>query len=150
MADEVAELDRLRARVAELEPFEPRTAGFHIGDDGAPVIDVHFPESFAQLMLSSFRWYLDEQQAPNYVHMPMTDMVSGETYFCTIGRPGGKSPHELRREAEGRLAVAASALRNLAAQWERSGDGEDAQPECAAELRELTRDLFGKEATDAG
>jgi hypothetical protein len=99
------EIRRLRARVDDLAPFEPLTTGLHVAEDGSPVVDVHFPESFAQLMLASFRAYLDEHKAPNYVHMPMTDMKTGETYFCTIGRPGGKSPHEMREAAERTLAV---------------------------------------------
>ena len=98
------EVKKLRKRVAELEPYEPRTKGLSIAEDGTPVVDVHFPESFAQLMLASFRWYLDEHEAPNYVQMPMTDMTTGETYTCTIGRPGGKSPHEMRLLAEARVA----------------------------------------------
>lgn len=106
--DEVTELRRenkkLRKRVKELEPYEPRTKGLRVAEDGTPVVDVHFPESFAQIMLTSFRWYLDEHDAPNYVQMPMTDMTTGETYECTIGRPGGKSPHELRKVAEARVA----------------------------------------------
>ena len=107
------EIERLHARVAELEPFEPRTGGFSIGEDGSPVVDVRFPESSAQLMLASFRAYLDEHEAPNYVHMPMTDMTTGETYFATIGRPGGKSPHEMRELAEGRSAAAVKLIRSM-------------------------------------
>lgn|SRR5512146_606102 len=107
-ADELAGLRRenkkLRKRVKELEPYEPRTKGLSISEDGTPVVDVHFPESWAQMMLASFRWYLDEHDAPNYVQMPMTDMTTGETYECFIGRPGGKSPHELRKLAEARVA----------------------------------------------
>jgi DNA-binding MarR family transcriptional regulator len=118
-----AEIERLRARVAELEPFEPRTGGFSVGEDGSPVVDVRFPESFAQLMLASFRAYLDEHQAPNYVHMPMTDMTTGETYFATIGRPGGKSPHEMRELAEGRLAEVRAYARALAGPRRQPGYG---------------------------
>jgi len=95
---------KLRQRVKELEPYEPRTKGLSVTGDGTPVVDVHFPESFAQLMLASFRWYLDKHDAPNYVQMPMTDMTTGEVYVCTIGRPGGKSPHEMRMLAEARVA----------------------------------------------
>lgn len=106
--DELASLRRkvkkLRKRVAELEPYEPRTKGLSVAEDGTPVVDVHFPESWAQMMLASFRWYLDEHDAPNYVQMPMTDMTTEETYECTIGRPGGKSPHEMRVQAEARVA----------------------------------------------
>jgi hypothetical protein len=97
------EVKKLRKRVADLEPFEPRTKGLRVAEDGTVVVDVHFPESFAQLMLANFRWYLDEHDAPNYVQMPMTDMTTGETYVCTIGRPGGQSPHEMRRLAEARV-----------------------------------------------
>lgn len=162
-----AEIERLHARVAELAPFEPRTAGFHVGEDGAPVIDVHFPESFAQLMLASFRWYLDEHQAPNYVHIPMTDMVTGDTYVCTIGRPGGNSPHELRREAEAALAGAAKVFRNLAEQWKREAARADdlaeqraaqaavmlsarakAHQDCATGLLKAAAVVFGKDASN--
>ena len=95
---------KLRKRVKELEPYEPRTKGLSVAEDGTPVADVHFPESFAQIMLASFRWYLDKHEAPNYVQIPMTDMTTGEVYVCTIGRPGGRSPHEMRRAAEARVA----------------------------------------------
>lgn len=95
---------KLRKRVAELEPYEPRTAGLSVADGRGPVVDVLFPESFAQLMLASFRWYLDEHDAPNYVQMPMTDATTGETYVCIIGRPGGKLPRELQKIAEARVA----------------------------------------------
>jgi hypothetical protein len=108
MKDEIERLRReneeLRERVADLEPFEPRTAGLSLNEDGTPVVDVHFPESFAQLMLASFRWYLDEHDAPNYVLMPMTDMTTGEVYECIIGRPGGRSPHDLLKKAKARIA----------------------------------------------
>lgn len=103
-ADLRREVKKLRKRVKELEPYEPRTKGLSVAEDGTPVVDVHLPESFAQLMLASFRWYLDKHEAPNYVQMPMTDMKTGETYVCTIGRPGGKSPHEMRMLAEARVA----------------------------------------------
>ena len=116
-ADELADLRRenkkLRKRVAELEPYEPRTKGLSITEDGTPVIDVHFPESFAQSMLANFRWYLDEHEAPNYVWMPMTDTTTGERYECTIGRPGGKSPHEMRRLAEAKVAQLEAELAQL-------------------------------------
>jgi hypothetical protein len=98
------QVKKLRKRVTELEPYEPRTKGLSVAEDGTPVVDVHFPESFAQMMLANFRWYLDEHDAPNYVQMPMTDMTTGETDTCTIGRPGGKSPHEMRLRAEARVA----------------------------------------------
>ena len=104
------QVKKLRKRVADLEPYEPRTKGLSIAEDGTPVVDVHFPESFAQMMLANFRWYLDEHEAPNYVQMPMTDMTTGETYVCTIGRPGGKSPHEMRKLAEARVAQLESEL----------------------------------------
>ena len=104
LADLRRQVKKLRKRVAELEPYEPRTKGLSIAEDGTPVVDVHFPESFAQVMLANFRWYLDEHEAPNYVQMPMTDMTTGETYTCTIGRPGGKSPHEMRMLAEAKVA----------------------------------------------
>ncbi len=35
----------------------------------------------------------------------MTDMTTGETYTCTIGRPGGKSPHEMRLLADHAVAA---------------------------------------------
>lgn len=107
------EIQELRERVAELEPFEPRTKGLTIAPDGTPTVDVHFPESFAQMMLASFRWYLDEHDAPNYVRMPMTDMTTGEVYECTIGRPGGKSPHDMRLLSEARVAQLEALLESL-------------------------------------
>ena len=116
-ADLQRKIKKLRKRVADLEPFEPRTKGLRIAEDGTPVVDVHFPESFAQLMLASFRWYLDAHEAPNYVQMPMTDLTTGETYVCTIGRPGGKSPHDMRMLAEARVA-------QLEAELERKRDGD--------------------------
>jgi hypothetical protein len=110
-----AEAADLRKRVDDLEPFEPRTGGLSINADGSPVIDVRFPEEFARLMLGSFRWYLDDHKAANYVHMPMTDMGTGETYWVTIGRPGGKSPHELRVAADAQSARLSAELARVAA-----------------------------------
>src|SRR5262249_17878550 len=109
----LAEVERLRERVADLEPFEPRTKGLSVQADGAPVVDVHLPEEFARLMPGSFRWYLDQHEAPNYVHMPMTDMGTGETYWVTIGRPGGRSPHEMRIHAEAERDAALDKLARL-------------------------------------
>ena len=118
------QVKKLKKRVAELEPYEPRTKGLSIAEDGSPVVDVHFPESFAQMMLASFRWYLDSHAAPNYVQMPMTDMTTGETYVCTIGRPGGKTEHEMRLLTEARVTQLEAEL----AEARKSGQATTAPP----------------------
>lgn len=72
------------------------------------------PEWYARMMFGAFREILDSHDAPNYVEQSLLDADTGETYTVLVGRPGGRTPHQLRADAEERAARAEAALAELA------------------------------------
>ena len=73
------------------------------------------PEWYSKMMLGALREILDESDAPNYVEQTLHDPDTGEVYTVTVGRPGGRTPHQLRTAAEERAAAAEAALAEIAA-----------------------------------
>ena len=68
-------------------------ATIHNGEFG-----VKLPEWFSRVMLAGARAALDE--AENYVEMLLVDPTTHERFTVTVLKPGGRTPHELRLEAE--------------------------------------------------
>lgn len=77
-------------------------------------LGISTPEWFARMMFEAYRDILDANDAPNYVEQSMYAVDTGETYVVTVGRPGAKTPHQLRVEAETRAELAEAALEELA------------------------------------
>jgi hypothetical protein len=81
-------------------------------------------EQAAINLIDAFRPALDRDDAPNYVQFEAEDPrtrdgglpTTGERYALIVCRPGGKTPHQLRREAEAeaeRLRAAIERVREL-------------------------------------
>lgn len=75
------------------------------------------------------RWFKDDVGAPNYVEMKMMDPETREVFVLTVQRANGKTPHELRVEAEAKIAAAEAlgAAKERQRVWElaRLSDGAD-------------------------
>lgn len=63
-------------------------------------IDLLVPHEISAVLVHSFRAVLDEHgdAAPNYVEMAVD--YEGDRYAVIVLRPGRKTPHQLRAEAE--------------------------------------------------
>lgn len=64
-------------------------------------------------MCDAFKTWLDLAGAENYVEQSVTDQRTAEKYIVIICRPRGRTPHQLRRAAEERLAEAERELAEL-------------------------------------
>jgi hypothetical protein len=65
----------------------------------------------AECMGWAFEHYLSNHpEAPNYLEVTL-EGGDHKPIYITIQRPGGKTPHQLRREAEGKLAFAEDAVK---------------------------------------
>ena len=77
------------------------------------------PEWFARIMLEGVRATLDANPGGvNYIEQQFyAEDESGQTvrYTVTVGRPKGKTPHELRVAADGRAADTAALARRILA-----------------------------------
>lgn len=97
--------------VDEDEP-ELTTGHMRVDDDGGMSFGVGGPrevyEQAAVFLIDTFRPALDAHGAPNYLSFDAEDPRTrrddipgtGEKYALIVCRPGGQTPHELRREAE--------------------------------------------------
>jgi hypothetical protein len=63
-----------------------------------------FSTKMGAIMAESFNEFLKEQDAKNYVEMQFTDK-EGSMVTVTVQRHHGKTPHQLRVEAEAKLAA---------------------------------------------
>ncbi len=70
--------------------------------DGVLTIRPH--KEVVAVMAEALASVLDEAEAPNYVEMELKRAGSTKAYRLTIQRPEGRSAHELRMEAERKLA----------------------------------------------
>lgn len=91
------EVEALRRRVAELEPFEPRMKGLEIRPAGW-TMTVSEAKNASAGFVAAARGMLDGTGADNYVEQEI--FLGGEQYVIIYCRPGGKTPHRLREEAE--------------------------------------------------
>jgi hypothetical protein len=64
-------------------------------------INATFKTKVAQLLVEWAEEVLGD--APNYVEISMINSETSERYIVTVQRANGKTPHELRREAEQKL-----------------------------------------------
>ena len=75
------------------------------------------PEWYCRLQLQAFGEILADPAAVNYVEQQMThyneETRSHDVYVVIVGRPKGKTPHELRVAADGRAADAVTLARKL-------------------------------------
>lgn len=92
VAAEEAEAERLVA--------ETGLAGMEI-EDGAAALKLVLAHEFAVKMTMAFQTILDANPgATNYVEQEFFPRGSRDPYVFVVCKPGGKTPHQLRREAE--------------------------------------------------
>jgi hypothetical protein len=130
------------APIGELAPMEPNDAPAGVDVDGFLVslrdssLGISLPDWFVTLELEAMRDILDAGEAPNYVEHTVRDPATREVYTVTVGRPGGRTAHELRVDAEARAERAEAALRELAGAG--AGDIAGLSAETIAALRVAT------------
>lgn len=73
-----------------------------MGPDGSGFgIKMSTDPGIIKAMLDAFKGVLEEHPtAENYVEMQLQDRETGSRYTVTIGKPGGRTPHQLRKQAE--------------------------------------------------
>ncbi len=105
---------------------------------GVTDLQVSMALETAAALVSAAKTFLTAVGAENYVEQHVHDRETGERYTLTIQRPGAKTPHELRRQAEQDRDMAIAAL---------LGDTDpQARARVAAalaEFRELNRKITG-------
>jgi hypothetical protein len=86
-------------------------AGFNLNGDGR--LDLVLAHELAAKIALSFKTILGAQPgAENYVEQEIIERNGGDRYVFIVCKPGGKTPHALRREAEAsRDALAAQVVR---------------------------------------
>ena len=89
-------------------------AGFNLNGDGR--FDLVVAHELAARMTLSFKTILDAQPgAENYVEQEVIERNGGARYVFIVCRPGGKTPHQLRREAEEERDALAAEVERLRA-----------------------------------
>lgn len=68
-------------------------------------IDLKLKSKIVPLVAEAFHELLDEMQAPNYIEFSLKHLETHETILVTVQKKSGKSPHELRVEAEQKYEV---------------------------------------------
>jgi hypothetical protein len=117
------QMQTLQRRVEELEPFEPQLRSLEIGPGGGFTMTIENAGEATKGLVAAARAMLDQHDpAPtNYVQQDVvfTDPDTGarERYVIVYCRPGGKTPHQLRAEAENRIERGVEAARNLRARF---------------------------------
>lgn len=100
-AGDVYEADR--AAFVDQQVADARLAGWDINSEGMNVRVAMARESAAGLVAAA-KTFLDANPgATNYVEQTVIDRENGDRYVIVFQKPGGKTPHELRREAEDAL-----------------------------------------------
>lgn len=91
------------------------TSGFRDGGVG-----VSPPPWLAALLIATSEQIIEAADPPNYLEMRI-GTVPGEWHSWSITRPGGRTPHELRRAADARVAVLEAQLRSHGIEPEAGG-----------------------------
>jgi hypothetical protein len=63
-------------------------------------IDLKLKSKIVPIVAGAFHELLDEMQAPNYIEFSLDHLETHETILVIVQKKSGKSPHELRVEAE--------------------------------------------------
>ncbi|MFI7073595.1 hypothetical protein [Micromonospora sediminicola] len=92
--------DADRAAFVDQQVAEARIAGWDMSAKGMDLRVTMARETAAGLVMAA-KTFLDANPgAQNYVEQTVIDRESGDRYVILFMKPGGRSPHELRREAE--------------------------------------------------
>lgn len=98
-AEDQAFADAEQARVDQLIA-ETGLAGIDI-QDGAARVRLVLANELAAKMTAAFKTILEAHPgAQNYVEQVVEERNGGGRYVFIVCKPGGKTPHQLRREAE--------------------------------------------------
>ena len=63
-------------------------------------IDLKLKSKIVPIVAEAFHELLDEMQTPNYIEFSLKHLDTQETILVIVQKKNGKSPHELRVEAE--------------------------------------------------
>jgi len=99
LTDLIAEVERLSAIVEKhIDPSQVMLTHMNIQNGS---LDIGLEGGPVRIFASSFTEFFKESQASNYIEMQIssTDPEIGEL-TCTLQRKHGKTPHQLRAEAE--------------------------------------------------
>lgn len=83
--------------------FRRTDTGPTVGLTGATAAES--AHEMAKVFATAFIPAMDEMGAENYLSWDVLDPETGRKYWLCAGRPGGKTPHEKRQEAEAEVAA---------------------------------------------
>jgi hypothetical protein len=119
-AEAVYEADREQYVQDQLD--QARLAGMNPTGKGMELNVVIARETAAHLVMAA-KTYLDTTGAENYLEQTVYDRETGERYVIIFQRPGKKSPHELRQQAEAERDQARAQLDQIREERTHSCDG---------------------------
>lgn len=67
--------------------------------------DIAMQGAALEMFTASMADVFKDKGGPNYVEASLRDVRDGTLYFCIVGPKRGKTPHELRQQAEHALAT---------------------------------------------
>lgn len=106
LAAATAVYDADQAAYIEQQVQQAAIAGWNMEGDGMHLRVVMARETAAGLVTAAKTFLDANPAAKNYIEQSVLDRATGDRYVLTIQRPGGRTPHELRQEAEmGRALV---------------------------------------------
>jgi hypothetical protein len=105
-------------------------------------LTLEMSEETVHSLAEPVRMYLDEFQAVNYVEMRLQDKATEAEFIYIVQRAAGKSPHDLRREAEERVAQLEEQLAAAREQVNGMADSLDDSIDLEAVHRVLLHDLL--------
>lgn len=76
-------------------------------------IDLKLKSRIVPLVAEAFYELLNEMKAPNYIEFSLDHLEAHETILVTVQKKSGKSPHEMRVEAEKEVQYWEEKYRNL-------------------------------------
>lgn len=97
-AGEVYDADR--REFVDRQVADARIAGWDINGDGMDLRVAMARETAAGLVQAAKTFLDANPAATNYVEQTVIDRDSGDRYVIVFQKPGGKTPHELRQQAE--------------------------------------------------
>jgi hypothetical protein len=147
-----AEIARLREEVARL--LDPNIVALNVRDGG---LDMALEGTSCRLFAESFASEFQRGGGVNYLECRFTsqEVMPGEAFVVTVQRVNGKTPHQLRADAESELAalrarIAAAPVTSLSwidgREWRSDGVPDRALADVSGQRVRLLRDDDAAEA----
>lgn len=102
-----------QAAVEPHDPDEPQVDVVGVTEEGT--LRATVPQQLVAVLAPIALAMLEETDAPNYVEQTVHHPDTHERVVIIVQKPNGKTPHELRTEADAKAEEARAALRDLVA-----------------------------------